>query len=108
MGVEYFGGTDFMKKLSEIIEILHTHSDEMRKRYGIVNLAVFGSVARGEATEGSDVDVLATIEKSISLLDIIDAEYYLGELLGAKVDLVPARSVRPELRKQIFNEAVPV
>jgi predicted nucleotidyltransferase len=97
-----------MKKLSEIIDILHAHSGELRERYGIVNLAVFGSVVRGEEKEGSDIDVLANIEKSISLLDIIDAEYYLSDLLGTKVDLVPARSVRPELKKHILEEAVPV
>jgi predicted nucleotidyltransferase len=97
-----------MKSLGEIRTILRKHAGEIRDRYGIANLAVFGSIVRGEATEKSDVDILASIERSISLLDIVDAEYYLSDLLGMKVDLVPARSVRPELRERILGEAVPV
>ena len=97
-----------MKTLEEIKSILHEHANELRERYGLVNLAVFGSVARREVHRDSDVDVLADIEKEISLLDIIDAEYRLSDLIGQKVDLVASRSVRPELRDRIFSEAVRV
>lgn len=97
-----------MKTLSEIQSILHSHALELRERYGLTNLAVFGSVVRGEANKASDVDILTDFCKPISLLTLVEAEYYIGDLLGARVDLVPARSVRPELKKQIFSEAVPV
>lgn len=97
-----------MKTLSEIQAILHTHTEELRQRYGLVNMAVFGSVVRGEARKDSDVDILTDFERPISLLTLVDAEYYLGDLLGVKVDLVPARSVRPELKERIFGEAVQV
>jgi predicted nucleotidyltransferase len=97
-----------MKTLSEIQSVLHAHAAELRERYGLVNMAVFGSVVRGEAREGSDVDILTGFERPISLLTLVDAEYFLGDLLGVKVDLVPARSVRPELKELIFREAVPV
>jgi predicted nucleotidyltransferase len=97
-----------MRKLSEIQSVLHAHAEELRKRYGLINLAVFGSVVRGEARENSDVDILTGFERPISLLTLVDAEYFLGDLLGVKVDLVPARSVRPELKDRIFREAVPV
>jgi uncharacterized protein len=97
-----------MKTLSEIQTILHAHAEELRKRYGLVNMAVFGSVVRGEAREGSDVDILTGFERPISLLTLVDAEFFLGDLLGVKVDLVPARSVRPELKVRILREAVPV
>jgi len=97
-----------MKTIDEIRTILRAHADELRERYGIYDLAIFGSVARGEAGEDSDIDVLAKIEKPISLLDAVDAEYRLSDLLGAKVDLVPVRSVRPELRDRILLEAVAV
>jgi predicted nucleotidyltransferase len=97
-----------MKTHSEIQAILHAHAEELRKKYGLVNMAVFGSVVRGEAREGSDVDILTGFERPISLLTLVDAEYFLGDLLGVKVDLVPARSVRPELKERILGEAVPV
>lgn len=97
-----------MKTLAEIQSILHSHAEELRRKYGLVNLAVFGSVVRGEARDGSDVDILTGFERPISLLTLVDAEFYLSDLLGMKVDLVPARSVRPELKDRILAEAVPV
>jgi uncharacterized protein len=97
-----------MKTLNEIRTVLREHVDELRERYGITNLAVFGSVVRGEATEKSDVDILATFNRPVGLLKLIDAEYYLGELLGAKVDIIPFDEVRPELQERIYHEAVPV
>ncbi len=95
-----------MKSLSEITTILHAHLSELRDRYGITNIAVFGSVARGEANEDSDVDLLADVERPIGLIALVNAENYLGELLGQKVDLVLKRSVRRELRDRIYSEAV--
>jgi predicted nucleotidyltransferase len=97
-----------MKTLKEIQTILHAHADELRERYGITNLAVFGSVVRGEAREDSDVDVLAEVVHPIGLIGLVGAENYLSDLLGVKVDLVLKRSVRRELREQIYGEAVAV
>jgi uncharacterized protein len=97
-----------MKTLPEIKTILRAHAAELRERYGIVNLAVFGSVVRGEAGEKSDVDILVDVERPIGLIALIGAENYLTELIGIKVDLVLKRSVRPELQNQILGEAVAV
>jgi predicted nucleotidyltransferase len=97
-----------MKTLSEIKSVLHAHADELRGRYGITSLAVFGSVARGEAADGSDVDILAEVERPIGLIALVGAENYLTELVGMKVDLVLKRSVRSELRERIIGEAVAV
>ena len=97
-----------MKTLEEIKQILHDHSGDLRQRYGINRISVFGSVVRGQARADSDVDIMVEFDGPMSLLSFIDAEYYISELLGCKVDLVPARSVRRELRDRINNEAVPV
>jgi uncharacterized protein len=97
-----------LKPLSEIIIILHAHLAELRERYGITNIAVFGSVVRGEAKEDSDVDLLAEVDRPIGLLALVNAENYLSDLLGAKVDLILKRSVRSELRDRIYSEAVSV
>jgi len=97
-----------MRALEEIRAILRTRAGELRARYGIESLAVFGSVVRGEAGEDSDIDILVTFPEPVGLLKLIDAEYYLGDLLGSKVDLIPSDEVRPELRERIFGEAVPV
>ncbi len=67
---------------------------------------MFGSCVRGKPRRGSDIDLLADILRPVSLLEIVGAELYLTDLLGAKVDLVPKRDVREELRETIFREAV--
>lgn len=95
-----------MKTLSEIKSILHAHSDVLRERYGLTNIAVFGSVVRGEAGETSDVDILAEVERPIGFIALCGAENFLTNAIGTKVDLVLKRSVRRELREQIFKEAV--
>jgi hypothetical protein len=97
-----------LKTFEEIRTILHAHDGDLRQQYGITSLSVFGSVVRGEAREDSDVDILATFNQPVGLLKLIDAEYYLSDLLDLKVDLIPSDEVRLELQDQIFNEAVPV
>ena len=64
------------------------------------------SFVRGEQEQWSDIDLLADILRPISLLEMVGAEIYLSEALGIKVDLVPKRSVREELRDNILEEMV--
>lgn len=97
-----------MKTLKQIQSILRDHAAELRERYGLCNLAVFGSAARGEATENSDIDILAETQRPIGLIALCGAENYLGEVPGVKVDLVLRRSAREELRARVFREAVMV
>ncbi len=95
-----------MKKLNEIRAIIMQHRDVLAEKYGVAVVGVFGSCVRGKSRRGSDIDLLADILRPISLLEIVGAELYLTDLLGAKVDLVPKRDVREELRETIFREAV--
>lgn len=97
-----------MKTFADIRTLLHDHQDNLRARYGITHLSVFGSVVRGEARDDSDVDILATFDRPVGLIKLISAENYLSDLLGLKVDLIPSDEVRAELRERIFNEAVSV
>ncbi len=76
--------------------------------YGASNVRVFGSVVRGEATEGSDVDFLVDMEPGRTLFDLGGLLAGLEELLGCPVDVGLARSVRPELHERIMGEAVPL
>lgn len=97
-----------MKTFQEIRSILSAHAAELRDRYGITNLAVFGSVVRGEAREESDVDILADVPENMSLLGIISVENHLSDLLGVKVDFIPRSDIRRELRDHILHESVAV
>ena len=75
------------KKLKEIEAILRKHKEELRERFGVSSIAIFGSYARGEETELSDVDILVEFERSIGW-EIVDLRDYVEELLGLPVDLI--------------------
>ena len=95
-----------MKSLDEIRTIIGQHRDVLAEKYGVAIVGVFGSYVRGEQGEQSDLDLLAEILRPISLLELVGAEIYLSEILDVKVDLVPRRDVREELRETILGEAV--
>jgi len=95
-----------MKNIKKIREVIKQHRDILAERYGVAIVGIFGSYVRGEHEESSDIDLLADILRPISLLEMVGAELYLSEVLEIKVDLVPKRSVREELRDSIFEEAV--
>jgi predicted nucleotidyltransferase len=97
-----------MKTIEEIQTIIRQHQDVLAERYGVSIVAIFGSYVRGEQRRRSDLDLLADILRPVSLLELVGAELYLSEVLGVKVDLIPKRSVRKELRETIFREAVAI
>ena len=86
------------EKRTEILRIAAMH--------GARNVRVFGSVARGEEGEGSDVDLLVEIEKGRSILDLGSLQMDLQEMLGVPVDVVEEGGLRPSLRERILSEAV--
>ena len=95
-----------MKTLDEIRAIIGQHRDVLAEKFGVAVVGIFGSYVRGEQGEQSDLDLLAEILHPISLLELVGAEIYLSEILDVKVDLVPRRDVREELRETILGEAV--
>ena len=79
---------------------------ELRAR-GVKTLAVFGSVARGEAEPGSDVDILVEFDRSVGLFHFIHLKDLLKDLLGgAEVDLVVRNAIYEELKDDIYEESV--
>ena len=77
-------------------------------RRGVVRAGVFGSFARGEATESSDVDFLVEFEDGRTLLDLAGLRLDLREALGREVDVATLGSLHPELRERILREVVPI
>ena len=74
-------------------------------RYGVTRVRVFGSVARGEATEDSDIDLLVTKNTAWSLLDRIRFQHALERLLGRPVDVVTEHALHPRIRERVLQEA---
>ncbi|MGH3475792.1 MAG: nucleotidyltransferase family protein [Pseudonocardiaceae bacterium] len=82
------------------------HLDELCRRYGVARIDVFGSVARGEDREGSDVDLLYELRPGVRLgWDIETLSDELADLLGRPVDLVSRRALHPRLRDRVLAEA---
>ena len=75
-------------------------------QHGARNVRVFGSLARGEASPDSDVDILITLEPERSLLDLIALKQDLEDLLNCKVDVVTEAAVSPYIRPQVLRDAV--
>lgn len=74
-------------------------------RHGITRLRLFGSLARDEGDEASDVDLLAEFSGRMSLLDLVRVERELSEHFGRKVDLLTEKALSPYLRERILRDA---
>ncbi|MBI5199326.1 MAG: nucleotidyltransferase family protein [Nitrospirae bacterium] len=89
------------------IEILKRQEGAIKKKYGVKKIGVFGSFARGEGKEGSDIDVLIELEEEYETFDnYMDLKYFLEDLFGRKVDLVTVEALRPQLKDDILQEVV--
>ncbi len=88
------------KKRDEIVAVA--------ARYGVTNVRVFGSVARHEAREDSDLDLLVTFPPGASLFDLIGLEQDLSALLGLEVQVASDRGLRERVRATVMQEAVPL
>ena len=97
--------TNLMNGKMNAIEILKKNEDVIKKKYGVRKIGVFGSFARGEEKEGSDVDVLVELEDNFENFDnYIELKYFLEDLFGRKVDLVTVEALRPQLKDDILKE----
>ncbi len=96
-----------MKTLDEIKQALREHKEALRWRYGVKRIGVFGSYARGEQREISDVDVVVEFEKPIGLKFFELAEH-LEEILGVRVDLLTTNALRqkPMLWENVKEDLV--
>lgn len=92
-------------------EIVNRHRGaiiEIAKRYGAHDIRLFGSVARGEESESSDLDLIVRFEPGRSLFDHGGLIMDLRDLLGVKVDVISERGMRPRFRRHVMKEAVPL
>jgi uncharacterized protein len=92
----------------DVLAILNKHEDELREKFGVESLSLFGSVARDEAQPNSDVDLLVEFNRPVGLFGLIALQQRLEKLFGCKVDLGTPRSLRPGLRERVLQEAIHV
>jgi uncharacterized protein len=90
-----------------VIATLRAHAADLNG-FGVRAIALFGSVARDEATDASDLDVLVDFEGSATFDRYMGLKFFIEDLLGCRVDLVTRRALREELRPIVEREAVRV
>lgn len=92
----------------DVMQILHEALPGLKERFGVQDLAIFGSVARDEGGPGSDVDVLVTFEGRTGFRAFMGLQFELESLLGTKVDLVTPKAMKPALRPRIERDLIHV
>ena len=90
------------------IECLRAHKATLTERFGVTDLALFGSAARDETGPDSDIDILVSFDGPATSRRYFGVLFYLEDLLGRQVDLVTDKALRPELRPHIEQEAMHV
>ena len=89
----------------EIIQAIETNTIALEQR-GVKSLAIFGSVARGDFTDQSDVDILVEFNRAVGLFDFIRLKMFLEEILHRRVDLVTPDALKPALKQRILSEVI--
>lgn len=89
------------------IEILKRHEGEIKEKYGVRKIGIFGSFARGEGKEASDIDILVEFKEGLKTFDnYMDLKYFLQDLFSRNVDLVTIQALKPQLKDTILHEII--
>ena len=92
----------------EVLNVLRAHKPILSQRFGVRELALFGSVVRNQVTKDSDIDILVRFDGPATSKAYFGTQFYLVDLLGHPVDLITNKALRAELRPYVEREAVNV
>jgi len=90
-----------MKPTNEIIKVLNTNKEELKSKYKVKAIRIFGSYAKGEQKETSDIDIIVDFEEYPTLIEFLRIQEELENLLGVKVDLLTEESISPFIKPYI-------
>jgi len=90
------------------LTLLSSNYGYIQKNFSVSRLSVFGSVARNESTEKSDIDILVEFAGKATFDNFMNLKFYLQDLLKAGVDLVTQKALRPQIKKEIEKELIDV
>jgi len=93
-----------MQSREEIFATLRHLKGDIATRFSVSRIGIFGSVARGEQTEASDIDILVEFSRPVGFLTFLELEEYLSTRLGAPVDLVTPDALKPLIRERVAAE----
>ncbi len=96
---------------ADVMQVVRSHQEELRGIFttgGARNVRVCGSVARGTATDDSDIDFLVELDPAVSYFDLVEIAQELEAVLGRPVDVLPESNLHPEWKQQVLDEAIPL
>jgi hypothetical protein len=96
--------TNGPRDIDQLRRSLRHHMPELRKRYGVEFLGLFGSYLHGNAGDDSDLDLLVRFYRTPGLLGFVELENHLSDMLGVRVDLVMAEALKPSIRRRVLAE----
>jgi predicted nucleotidyltransferase len=96
------------RDVARFIEALRRCRHNLKVRYKVRSLGIFGSYVRNKQKKGSDLDILVEFDEVPSFIQFLQLEHYLSDLLGVSVDLVMKDALKPTIGKRILSEVVPV
>jgi len=90
-----------------VIDILKEHDSFIKTQFGVRKIGVFGSFARGEEGEQSDLDILIEFEEGKKTFDnFMDLKFFLQDLFGRKIDIVTDKALRPQIKENVLRDVV--
>jgi hypothetical protein len=93
------------KSIGEIVKMLRLHNTDVREKFKIKEIGVFGSYVRGEQKEGSDIDILVEFEDDYKTFDnYMELKFFLEKILKSEIDLVIKTTIRDEIKQNILSE----
>ncbi len=95
-----------MTDIGGLTKVLKDHKVELEEEYGVSEIGIFGSYVEGKQRETSDVDILVEFRKTVDLFSFVHLKNHLSDLLGANVDLVMKRALKPNIGKRILRQVV--
>jgi len=93
-----------MEPLEQIKQIIQQHKAELKTKYFVREIGIFGSYVRGEQADNSDIDILIDLDRPIGFVKFMKLEKYISDLIGIKVDLVTKKALKPYIGKRILQE----
>ena len=93
---------------NEVLRLLRRHKATLARRFGVIELALYGSFARDRGSDDSDVDILVRFDSPPDWRRYFGAQAYLEDLLGRPVDMATSRELRAEIRPYVEREAIDV
>ena len=95
-----------MKTLDEIKKLIGQYRQELKEKFKVKEIGIFGSTIRGEQRQTSDIDLLVDFKDEADLFDLMGLDLFLEEKLNQRVDVVPKRAIREEIKDRVLKEVV--